>query len=145
MPITLNGTTGITDVDGGTVLSTADIATQAQAEAGTDNTKVMTPLRVDQAVAAQVGGVIAGLAAGAIGSYAFMGSAALSTTPIVAGDLIAGSSLRYAAAAASAIAGSALATNNPASTVVPSGTWRAMGDAPHTSNVYRVTLFMRVS
>lgn len=51
MPITLNGTTGITDVDGGTMLPTADIATQAQAEAGTDNTKLMTPLSVAQAIA----------------------------------------------------------------------------------------------
>lgn len=50
MPIVLNGTSGITDADGGTVLSTADIATQAEAEAGTDNTKVMTPLRADQAI-----------------------------------------------------------------------------------------------
>lgn len=51
MPITLNGTTGITDADGGTVLSTADFASQAEAEAGTDNTKLMTPLRVAQAIA----------------------------------------------------------------------------------------------
>lgn len=48
MPIILDGTNGITDVDGGTVLSTADVATQAQAEAGTDNTTLMTPLRVEQ-------------------------------------------------------------------------------------------------
>ena len=32
----------------GTVLSNADLATQAEAEAGTDNTKLMTPLRVEQ-------------------------------------------------------------------------------------------------
>lgn len=48
MPVTINGTTGITDADGGTVLSSADIATQAEAQAGTDNTKLMTPLRVSQ-------------------------------------------------------------------------------------------------
>lgn len=52
MAIVLNGSTGITDADGGTVLSTADLASQAEAEAGTDNTKLMTPLRVEQAVAA---------------------------------------------------------------------------------------------
>jgi hypothetical protein len=39
----------------GTILSSAAIASQAQAEAGTDNTTVMTPLRVDQAVIAQAG------------------------------------------------------------------------------------------
>ena len=60
MPIVLNGSTGITDADGGTVLSTADIATQAEAEAGTLNTKVMTPLRVDQAIAANVWGYNSG-------------------------------------------------------------------------------------
>lgn len=52
MPVTINGTSGITDADGGTVFSTADIASQAQAEAGTDNTTVMTPLRVEQHTAA---------------------------------------------------------------------------------------------
>jgi hypothetical protein len=49
MSVVINGSTGITDADGGTVLSTADIASQAQAEAGTDNATVMTPLRTVQA------------------------------------------------------------------------------------------------
>jgi hypothetical protein len=48
MAITLNGSTGITDADGGTVLNTNDFASQAQAEAGTNNTTLMTPLRVQQ-------------------------------------------------------------------------------------------------
>jgi len=56
MPITLNGTTGITDVDGGTVLSTTDLATQAEAEAGTNNTKLMTPLRTKQGIVALASG-----------------------------------------------------------------------------------------
>jgi hypothetical protein len=42
MPILLNGGTGITVPEG---------ASQAQAEAGTDNTVLMTPLRVSQAIA----------------------------------------------------------------------------------------------
>ncbi len=41
MPIVLDGTTGITDADGGTVLSTADIASNAQAQAASDSTKVL--------------------------------------------------------------------------------------------------------
>lgn len=53
MPVTIDGTTGITDADGGTVLSTADFASQAEAEAGTNNTKLMTPLRTDQTILAQ--------------------------------------------------------------------------------------------
>ena len=52
MPITLNGTTGITDADGGTVVSTADFASQAEAQAGTNNTKLMTPLRAAEAISA---------------------------------------------------------------------------------------------
>jgi hypothetical protein len=52
MSVVINGTTGITDADGGTVLSTADIASQVQAEAGTDNATVMTPLRTAQAIQA---------------------------------------------------------------------------------------------
>lgn len=38
-----------------TLVGTADFASQIQAETGTDNTTLMTPLRVDQAVAAQAG------------------------------------------------------------------------------------------
>lgn len=46
MAITLDGTTGIT-----TPLVAGDaLATQAEAEAGTDNTKLMTPLRVEQSL-----------------------------------------------------------------------------------------------
>lgn len=48
MPVVIDGTTGITDADGGAVISSADIASQAEAQAGTDNAKVMTPLRVAQ-------------------------------------------------------------------------------------------------
>ena len=55
MAIVINGTTGITDADGGTVLSTADLASQAQAEAGSDNTTLMTPLRANQAITANRG------------------------------------------------------------------------------------------
>ena len=55
MAITLNGSTGITDADGGTVLNTNDFSSQAQAQAGTNNTTVMTPLRAAEAITAQVG------------------------------------------------------------------------------------------
>jgi hypothetical protein len=49
MTIVLDGTNGITDADGSTVLNTNDLASQAQAQAGTDNTTLMTPLRTAQA------------------------------------------------------------------------------------------------
>lgn len=54
MAITLNGSTGITDADGGTVLNTNDLASQLQAETGTDNATLMTPLRTSQAITALV-------------------------------------------------------------------------------------------
>ena len=50
MTVTINGTTGIVDSDGGSVFSTVDIASPAQALAKTDNTTLMTPLRVAQAI-----------------------------------------------------------------------------------------------
>ena len=46
MPITLDGTAGITTP----AISGDAIATQAEAETGTDNTKLMTPLRAAQSV-----------------------------------------------------------------------------------------------
>ena len=45
---------------------TLPIATQAEAEAGTNNTKVMTPLRVAQAIAALGGSVISSIQRGTI-------------------------------------------------------------------------------
>jgi hypothetical protein len=145
MPITLNGTTGITDADGGTVLSSADLASQAEAEAGADNTKVMTPLRAAQAITARVGAATAGLALGAVGTYAFLAHAALTTGPINAGSTVAGSSLRYAGFTAAAIAGSGLFSNNPASTTAPSGTWMQVGETTGATSLYRATLFLRIS
>lgn len=50
MSIVLNGSTGITDADGGTVLSSADVATEAEAQAGSLDTKVITPLGVRNAL-----------------------------------------------------------------------------------------------
>lgn len=54
MPVTINGTTGITDFDGGTVLSTSAIASQVEASTGTENTKIMTPLRVAEVLDAAI-------------------------------------------------------------------------------------------
>lgn len=54
---TITQSTGIVVTNGSGVAGNptiaADLATQAEAEAGTDNTKVMTPLRTEQAIAAQ--------------------------------------------------------------------------------------------
>lgn len=66
MAIQISGNTVIDDSQNLTCISTACadsvagdwIATQAEAEAGTDNTQVMTPLRVSQAIAALGGGMV---------------------------------------------------------------------------------------
>lgn len=62
MPVTINGSTGITDADGGTVFSSADIASQAQVQAGTDNTTVVTPLRLAQAATRLASGSVSNAA-----------------------------------------------------------------------------------
>jgi hypothetical protein len=69
MPVTIDGSTGITDADGGAVLSTADIASQAQAQAGTDNTVLMTPLRTSQAISTLAGGAASAQAFTAPGTW----------------------------------------------------------------------------
>lgn len=66
MAIQISGNTVIDNSRNLTCISTACgdsvagnwVATQAEAEAGTDNTQVMTPLRVSQAIAALGGGMV---------------------------------------------------------------------------------------
>ncbi len=120
------------------------IASQAQAEAGTSSTTLMTPQRVSQAMLAQIGADIAAQSYGAVGTYAFLGTAsniAGQTTLASPGATVAGSSLRaigvYAFPDTGAqIDGSAL-----------SGTWRSMGFLRNPSTVaYQVgTVMLRIS
>ncbi len=142
MAITLNGTTGITDADGGTVLNTNDLASQAQAQAGTDNTTLMTPLRVADALTAQVGTATANLAAGAVGTYMY--AVPNNATVYATGATIAGSlllpvnSLIYDATSGSATA----CTTGTAQ----SGTWRCMGyRGNNQGNTNSATLWLRIS
>jgi hypothetical protein len=79
---------------------------------------------------AQVGSATAGLAAGAVGSYAFCLLALDTDTDYAAGNTFAGSSLRYAGTSA---------TTSGSSTVMaqsgtPSGTWRNMGYLQNVSS-----------
>ncbi len=55
----------------GDILTVEDIATQAQAQAGTDNTTVMTPLRVAQAIIEQAGGGVVWPLVSADGNLSF--------------------------------------------------------------------------
>jgi hypothetical protein len=147
---TLTAGTGIvvTNGDGvaGNPTVAASIATQAEAEAGTDNTKLMTPLRVAQAIDAQivtqVGTATAELAAGSVGSYALLWANVTATR--TAGATLAGSSLRY----------SNTYTDTAAigySSEVPAGTWRLMGSTgtvnggASASLLAQASLWLRIS
>lgn len=78
--ITVDAQGRITSAGNGS--STVTIATQAEAEAGTDNTKMMTPLRVAQAIAALGGSVIESIQRGTI-----LGSGSSNTATITAVDV----------------------------------------------------------
>jgi hypothetical protein len=133
-------------------------ASQAEAEAGTDNTKVMTPLRVAQAVAANVPApttsevlsATAGAAFGAVGTYAFLYSG--NNVSIVNGSNYAGSDLFAAGIWRD---GSTIplddARSGPETTrggSAQSGTWKAMGRVNVASTAgsdTRITLFLRIA
>jgi len=159
---TIAGGTGISVANGGGANGaptiSADLASQAEAEAGTDNTKVMTPLRVAQAVAANVPApttsevlsATAGAAFGAVGTYAFLYSG--NNVSIVNGSNYAGSDL-FAAGIwrdGSTIALDAVRTDPEITRggSAQSGTWKAMGRvnvASTAGNDTRITLFLRIA
>jgi len=131
-----------------TELNTLDgitgVASQVEAEAGTDNTKLMTPLRTKQAIAAipappapttsQVLTATAGASVGEIGTYALLRSAGFSD--ISPGGTTAGSGLRYATAGGTITA--------PVTS--PSGTWRCMGYVDISgANPDDTTVFLRIA
>ena len=121
------------------------LASQAQAEAGTDNTTLMTPLRSAQALTAQIGAASAGLTWGAVGTYAFLGTAstvAPSTTLANPGDTLAGSTLRAIGIYAFPDTGAQVHAT------ALSGTWRVMGFLRNisTGNSYQVgTVCLRIA
>jgi hypothetical protein len=130
-----------------------DIATQAEAEAGTDNTKVMTPLRAAQAIAAQGGApttaqvldATAGASAGAVGTYAWLGTIAATTTDNF-GDTRAGSELRPVGYKTD-VGGDKIETGSQ--NLAQSGAWRCMGFRPSRfgadTNNRESTLWLRIS
>jgi len=129
----------------GELLTDARLASQAEAQAGTDNTRLMTPLRTTEAIGAQIGDANAGLAYGAVGTYVF--AAQTVSTVANAGTTIAGSSL---------IAAGGEVVSNPSGGVTASwsavtqsgalsGTWRAMGRMLNTTGRFGITLFLRIA
>jgi hypothetical protein len=139
-------TLGTIDEGAGTFTPTGEraLASQIEAETGTDNTKVMTPLRTAQAIDAQLGSSTAALAWGSVGTYALLGTAATvaaNTTLANPGSTIAGSSLRALGLYAWVDSGGV----NHGTAL--SGTWRVMGFLrnPAAGNAYEVgTLCLRI-
>lgn len=120
-------------------------ATQAEAEAGTNNTKDMTPLRVKQAVVAQASAALASSAIGSIGTLSF--ALANNTTVYNFGSTIAGSLLLPSSAS---IIDSGPATLRKAGTdSALTGTWRCLGSrftvsGASGSEIFYVTLWQRI-
>lgn len=144
----------IVDVNGGLTTTingvTPTIASQAQAQAGTDNTVLMTPLRVSQSItsltpdptSAQIGTATAGLTVGAVGSYIF--AQPNNTTTYTTGSTIAGSLLLPIGAQSY---DGAPATGRGAGTgSAQAGTWRCMGTRSTVSGVIDnvSTLWLRI-
>ena len=144
---TITGTANqitVTNGDGvsGNPTVAAVIASQAEAEAGTDTTKLMTAERVAQAISALSAAANASLSAGAVGSYAF----ARATGTALWGQTYAGSGLIAAAGVAAEFSDANTAFNSDSTTL--SGTWRCMGDQtannPGGDHAYSWTIFLRV-
>lgn len=96
---------------------------------------------------AQVGTATAGLAVGAVGTYAFMW---IDNTSIVEGSTYAGSSLTYASmcddSATSTAANTYRGSGLTRTSTTGSGTWRAMGAGSFGSSTYgQASLFLRIS
>ena len=107
------------DQAAGTAAAPTTIASQAEAEAGTENTKTMTPLRVAESIAARADPTHL-----AIGSYAVLLNNGTST--LAAAATYAGSGLLYGLTLSG---GNYSRTNNPTvsgGTAAP-GVWRLMG------------------
>lgn len=131
---------GTVDEGTGTFTPTGEraLASQAQAEAGTDNATVITPLRSAQAISAQIGSATAGLAWGAVGTYALVTTNADITAQTWRnpGDTISGSLI----GAAQAYGKTSPAWNTIGTSL--SGTWRAMAlfATPNTNRIHGLAL-----
>jgi len=122
---------------------TPAFSSQAQAIAGTDNTTMMTPLRVSQGITTSpVLAATAGAAAGDVGTYMF--AYPNNTTNYATGANIAGSLLLPAGSFTyDATSGNASSQTLGSAQV---GTWRCMGNRVFAgSGQHTVTLWLRIS
>lgn len=115
---------------------TVTAASQAQAEAGTDNATAMTPLRTKQAIDALANPLpdIAAASVGAVGTLAMLQEIVNAGINRMPGDTLPGVELTYSNA------------NGNASGTSPSGTWRLLGySSGSPSNIARTSLWVRIS
>jgi hypothetical protein len=119
---------------------TVPVASTAQAQAGTDNTTAMTPIRVSEALAALAPGVIATAGYASVGAYVLAMRTA--TGPITAGQVLAGSALKVFGIVQNSPDNDN--TNGLSGATLP-GTWRAMCAVAGSAGHYSSGLFLRIS
>ena len=136
------------DQAGGTSSAAVTIASQVEAQNGINNAKMMTPLRVKEAITFnQIGGHLA------VGTYAVLINN--SGSAIAGGASVAGSSLRYATALTPGAYG-VITTSGGLGGTNATGTWLLMGancPALHTvidgegetTNTWSAGLFLRIA
>lgn len=157
---------GIVDETAGTFTQSGErsVATLAQAQAGTDNTTVMTPLRVSNAISSLVStttvlDATAAATQGAVGTYAYLISNANSDTSF--GGTVAGSTLFPAGTSSAGNStdpdfGDNNSGNSNTQNSARSGTWRCMGKSGYYTTgtgergspvryFYGATLWLRIS
>lgn len=157
---TLTGTANqitVTNGDGvaGNPTIAAVVATQAEAEAGTDNTKLMTPLRVKQSISvntpaqAPTTGQVLGATAGAVGAEVGSYTIAHRSTEanVGLGGTVAGSDLTPTSVFWRVAGTSSNRVLTGGGTLT--GTWRAMAYYTHHStestNFLGATLWLRIA
>jgi hypothetical protein len=123
------------------------MATQGEAEGGTNPATIMSPLRTRQAI----NYVLATAAAGAVGTYAFLGNPDATATAYTFGSTYPGSSLHPTGFREQGTnsTGTAYGPTIPDIRIqnsVRSGTWRCMGASDETATRrMKATLFLRIA
>ena len=82
------------------------------------------------------------VAQGQLGSYAYLGYGAASTTAITAGTNQAGSGLRFWGSAGAL---NATQVSTQAAGATPSGTWKPVGTVTQTTSLVKHSMFVRVA
>lgn len=136
---------GTLDQTADTFSASVALASQAEAEAGTNNTKVMTPLRVKQLIDANVdfNEGVAAIALGDIGSIAMLFEATSNTTAITVGSTRSGADLRYNGAYWQGALGQSWQAS--AAGGAPAGIWQLLGLNTQTASVRRGGVWKRIS